>query len=87
MNCWRLGCKNEARWYPVLLMTPDQVHCARGELRELVMCDTCKKTTVAQDLISDEGWRQMVSALMVLRRAAPSREWSKVEWVKLGQQG
>ncbi len=83
MNCQRTGCKGEAKWCPVIEVTPDQIHYAKVELGELATCDACKLTITLADLINDAGWKRIAGGFLSVGMAEPRREWTRLTWVSL----
>lgn len=82
-NCKVTGCTRTATWFPILAVTPDQVHYAKAEMRELGVCDECKAETTLDGLVDDKGWKQIAGAFLSVGKSEPRREWTKLEWGKL----
>jgi hypothetical protein len=68
-------------WRPIITMRPtwwkgEPATAAMG----LLICDDHKKATAVPDLISDEGWAQIVASFDAIKRTRPDREATGLRW-------
>lgn len=85
VKCDKLGCGQEAKWRPVLVLPAPLPHVgppAKAELG-LNLCDEHKNGLTTSDLITEESWQQLVSAFKQLGKAIPDRERISIEFVDI----
>ena len=83
MICQHQGCSEIAVFYPILKVTPDKLHYANAELRQLGTCEAHTKVIELNNIINDEGWNRIVSGFLAIGRAEPVRAYTLLEWGKL----
>lgn len=79
MKCDRVDCEEEAYWQPIFRVSPDGEHYADGAAN-LNVCNKHKNEMVIDDVIDDDGWRQIVGGFLAAGRAEPIRKLTKLEW-------
>lgn len=84
--CDRAGCERPGIYQPILVLTPDGKAKAYGEIK-LKICEECHLVMTPNDLITPEGWKQLVAAFMVAGKAEPRREMTALTWKKIEQGG
>lgn len=74
-KCNRKGCEHEARWMPVLELRP-KMHNGKPAraVISIGLCEACKVLTTLDDLVTKEGWAQIVRVFDAQRKARPHRE-------------
>lgn len=80
MKCQRAGCDQLAQFYPVLLLWAHPNHPpAEGALR-LPLCRKCAVMVQEdpEELLTDEGWSELVQVFSGTGKLVPKRELTKV---------
>lgn len=87
MICSRISCENEARWYPVMLFyAPRRVFPHAPPARAVVgvaVCDDHKEIVTLRDLLSDEGWQQILAGFARAGKAQPDRLATRLEFIAI----
>lgn len=82
--CARKACPHAGTRQPVLLAMPRDLPEYAGPPVELILgilvCDEHQATTQAADLVTDEGWEQIVAAFAAVNRARPDRSTLGLAW-------
>ena len=78
--CARAGCPEAGTWIPVLVLSAGYGAPARGAIGALAVCQAHRDATTVDELVTDAGWAQIVSAFLVIGRAAPIRTLTKLDW-------
>jgi hypothetical protein len=85
--CTRSGCANEARWFPVLLLYADRRQYPMGVPARAVLglptCDACKAGLRVSDVLSDDGWAQIVSGFRGAQKVVPHRADTELTFTPL----
>ena len=88
-HCATKGCREQAKHMVVIVMPPPRGSHPNPEavaitayVRSLVLCEKHREVTT-DDVISDEGWRRLVTGLRAIGRIVPRREDARVELVPL----
>lgn len=55
---------------------------ARGEA-SIRLCDACRKKTKVEDLLTDEGFKQVCAAFKQIGSAMPDRSRTQIDWVPI----
>lgn len=82
-ECARTGCTAPARWLPVFVIYAHTGSPARATVSDLPCCDAHKAATTLADLLTDEGWAQIVASFLDRGFAAPVRPRTRLDWEPL----
>lgn len=79
--CDRTNCLGDARWTPVLELRT-KGHKGPPALFHIpvCICNECKPKTEIDDLMTDEGWKQLCEAIKGQGREKPTRKLTKIRW-------
>lgn len=80
IKCDRVGCENEGRWYPVLIMRPFASSTPARGLIPLPTCDGCKPKVTVDDLVTDENWPILTAGFRLARKLMPKRSLTRLAW-------
>lgn len=73
-------CVRPGVWRPVLLLRSwPESPPARMEIG-LVLCATCQRACTVDDVMSDEGWAQIVRAFVGFHKQPPDRDLVELTW-------
>lgn len=73
-------CVRRGVWRPVLLLRPwPEASAARVEIG-MSLCATCQRTMTVDDLLSDDGWSQIVQTFVGFHKTPPCRELVELTW-------
>jgi hypothetical protein len=81
-KCSKQDCTANGIWIPVLKCTPDKKNFLTAKIR-LPLCDDHKAATTINDLVSNEGWKQICQVAINAGRKPPRREYTTIEWERL----
>lgn len=87
MICARFGCSAEAIATPVLRVWASRAHHGSHPPIELKIalphCEEHKAAATVADMLTDEGWAELVRDVRSLGRAAPDRTTAELGWEAL----
>lgn len=79
--CGRIDCKKQGTAYPVLeLRLRGYLGAPAQSMIGMAVCPEHQKETAVADLVSDEGWAQILDAFIVGNRILPDRELTTMHW-------
>ena len=81
-SCSVKECDQTAEWIPKLMMSPNARVWVKGHL-DVPHCDHHKERTLTKDLISDDGWAQIMKGFDAVHALRPKRGLTLIEWERI----
>jgi hypothetical protein len=84
LTCEKVGCTNEARWMPVLMLRAPygrpRSHMASPAIMALAVCDDHSRSMRVEEVLSDDAWQKVKRAFAEAGKYCPDRTRTALEW-------